>query len=127
MRQASGYRTVLEPQGSSMSGGELQRISIARAILREPDVMLMDEPTSSQDPINEQRLNAMFTKLTAEKKTTIIAVTHRVPLLEKADRVVYMREGRVVDTGSHHELLDRPNGYRSYIEEQVLEVEERHE
>jgi ABC-type multidrug transport system fused ATPase/permease subunit len=127
MHQTLGYRTVLEPQGSSMSGGELQRISLARAILREPDVMLLDEPTSSQDPINEQRLHGMFTKLTAEKGTTIIAVTHRVTLLQQADRVVYMREGRVVDTGSHHELLERPNGYRSYIEDQALEVEERHE
>ncbi|WP_062326768.1 ABC transporter ATP-binding protein [Paenibacillus pabuli] len=127
MRQTSGYHTVLEPLGSSMSGGELQRISLARAILREPDVILLDEPTSSQDPVNEQRLNTMFNKLTAEKKKTIIAVTHRVPLLEQADQVVYMREGRIVDTGSHHELLARPNGYRSYIEEQVPEVEEHHE
>ncbi|WP_405171998.1 ABC transporter ATP-binding protein [Paenibacillus sp. FSL H8-0280] len=127
MRQSLGYGTELQPQGGTMSGGELQRISLARAMLRNPDILLLDEPTSSQDPWHEQRLNDLFARITADKGTTVIAVTHRLSLIERADQVIYIQKGRVVDTGTHRELLDRPNGYRSYIAEQDTEVEEQHE
>ncbi|WP_339240524.1 ABC transporter ATP-binding protein [Paenibacillus sp. FSL R5-0517] len=127
MRQSLGYGTELQPQGGTMSGGELQRISLARAMLRKPDILLLDEPTSSQDPWHEQRLNDLFARITADKGTTVIAVTHRLSLIERADQVIYIQKGRVEDTGTHRELLDRPNGYRSYIAEQDTEVEGQHE
>ncbi|QZN78478.1 ABC transporter ATP-binding protein [Paenibacillus sp. DR312] len=127
MRQSLGYGTELQPQGGTMSGGELQRISLARALLRNPDILLLDEPTSSQDPWHEQRLNDLFARITADKGTTVIAVTHRLSLIERADQVIYIQKGRVEDTGTHRELLDRPNGYRSYIAEQYTEVEGQHE
>ena len=127
MRQSLGYGTELQPKGGTMSGGELQRISLARAMLRKPDILLLDEPTSSQDPLHEQRLNDLFARITADKGTTVIAVTHRLSLIERADQVIYIQKGRVEDTGTHHELLDRPNGYRSYIAEQDTEVEGQHE
>ncbi|WP_440117588.1 ABC transporter ATP-binding protein [Paenibacillus sp. QZ-Y1] len=127
MRQSLGYGTELQPQGGTMSGGELQRISLARAMLRNPDILLLDEPTSSQDPLHEQRLNDLFARVTADKGTTIIAVTHRLSLIEQADQVIYIQKGRVEDTGTHRELLDRLNGYRSYIAEQDAEVEGQHE
>ncbi|WP_336766222.1 ABC transporter ATP-binding protein [Paenibacillus sp. USHLN196] len=127
MRQSLGYGTELQPQGGTMSGGELQRISLARAMLRNPDIVLLDEPTSSQDPLHEQRLNDLFARVTTDQGTTIIAVTHRLSLIERADQVIYMQKGRVQDTGTHFELLDRPNGYRSYIAEQDAEVEGQHE
>lgn len=127
MRQSLGYGTELQPQGGTMSGGELQRISLARAMLRKPDILLLDEPTSSQDPLHEQRLNDLFARITADKGTTVIAVTHRLSLIERADQVIYIQKGRVEDTGTHRELLDRPNGYRSYIAEQDTEVEGQHE
>lgn len=118
IRQSDGYQTELQPQGGSMSGGELQRISLARAVLRKPDILLLDEPTSSQDPWHEQQLNALFSGLTAVQGTTIIAVTHRLSLIERADQVIYIQQGRVVDIGTHHVLLNRPNGYRGYVAEQ---------
>lgn len=121
MRQNNGYGTELQPQGGSMSGGELQRISLARAVVRKPDILLLDEPTSSQDPWHEQQLNMLFTGLAAEHGTTIIAVTHRLSLIECADQVIYMQDGKVVDIGTHHELLDRLVGYRDYIAEQEFE------
>ncbi|OMF10148.1 hypothetical protein BK129_04815 [Paenibacillus amylolyticus] len=127
MRQSLGYGTELQSQGGTMSGGELQRISLARAMLRNPDILLLDEPTSSQDPWHEQRLNDLFARITADKGTTVIAVTHRLSLIERADQVIYIQKGRVKDTGTHRELLDRPNGYRNYIAEQDTEVEEQHE
>lgn len=127
MRQSLGYGTELQPQGGTMSGGELQRISLARAMLRNPDILLLDEPTSSQDPWHEHRLNDLFARITADKGTTVIAVTHRLSLIERADQVIYVQKGRVEDTGTHRELLDRPNGYRSYIAEQDTEVEGQHE
>ncbi|MCM3172880.1 ABC transporter ATP-binding protein [Paenibacillus sp. MER 99-2] len=118
MRQSLGYKTELQPQGGSMSGGELQRISLARAVLRNPDILLLDEPTSSQDPWHEQQLNRLMTRMTTEQDMTIIAVTHRLSLIERADQVIYIQKGRIQDVGTHHELLNRPNGYRSYITEQ---------
>ncbi|MGE6574204.1 ABC transporter ATP-binding protein [Paenibacillus xylanexedens] len=127
MRQSLGYGTELQPQGGTMSGGELQRISLARALLRNPDILLLDEPTSSQDPWHEQRLNDLFARVTLDKGTTVVAVTHRLSLIERADQVIYIQKGRVEDTGTHRELLDRPNGYRNYIAEQDTEVEEQHE
>lgn len=127
MRQSLGYGTELQPQGGTMSGGELQRISLARAMLRNPDILLLDEPTSSQDPWHEQRLNDLFARITADKGTTVIAVTHRLSLIERADQVIYIQKGRVEDTGTHRELLDRANGYQSYITEQDTEVEGQHE
>ncbi|WP_340016194.1 ABC transporter ATP-binding protein [Paenibacillus sp. FSL K6-1318] len=127
MRQTLGYATVLQPQDGTMSGGELQRIGLARAMLRNPDILLLDEPTSSQDPLHEQRLNDLFARVTADKGTTVIAVTHRLSLIERADQVIYMQKGLVEDTGTHRELLDRANGYRSYITEQDAEVEGHHE
>jgi|GEM_PF-2140234 len=127
MRQSLGYGTVLQPQDGTMSGGELQRIGLARAMLRNPDILLLDEPTSSQDPLHEQRLNDLFARVTADKGTTVIAVTHRLSLIERADQVIYIQKGRVEDTGTHCELLGRANGYRSYITEQDVEVEGHHE
>ncbi|MGN7411584.1 ABC transporter ATP-binding protein [Paenibacillus sp. SAF-068] len=127
MRQSFGYGTELQLQGGTMSGGELQRISLARALLRDPDILLLDEPTSSQDAWHEQRLNELFSCITADKGTTVVAVTHRLSLIERADQVIYIQKGRVEDTGTHCELLDRPNGYRSYIAEQGTGVEGQHE
>ncbi|WP_181151007.1 ABC transporter ATP-binding protein [Paenibacillus sp. PCH8] len=123
MRQSLGYGTALQPQGGSMSGGEHQRISLARAVLRNPDILLLDEPTSSQDSWHEQQLNALFKGLSVEQGTTIIAVTHRLSLIEQADQVIYIQKAHVEDTGTHQELLERPNGYRSYISEQDAEQE----
>ncbi|MBU5353836.1 ABC transporter ATP-binding protein [Paenibacillus silvae] len=121
LRQASGYKTQLQPQGGPMSGGELQRISLARAVLRKPEILLLDEPTSSQDPWHEQQLNLLFSGLAAEHGTTIIAVTHRLSLLERADQVIYMQDGQVVDIGTHRELLERTNGYHACIMEQEVQ------
>ncbi|GGH55491.1 hypothetical protein GCM10008014_25150 [Paenibacillus silvae] len=122
MCQTNGYETQLQPQGGPMSGGELQRISLARAVLRKPEILLLDEPTSSQDPWHEQQLNLLFSGLAAEHGTTIIAVTHRLSLLERADQVIYMQDGQVVDIGTHRELLERTNGYHACIMEQEDKV-----
>ncbi|MDP9701591.1 ABC-type bacteriocin/lantibiotic exporter with double-glycine peptidase domain [Paenibacillus intestini] len=121
MNQTNVYKTELQPQGGHMSGGELQRISLARAVLRKPEILLLDEPTSSQDPWHEQQLNELFTVLATEYDTTIIAVTHRLSLIERADQVIYMQDGEVVDIGTHRELLNRENGYLAYLAEQDAE------
>ncbi|WP_434752348.1 ABC transporter ATP-binding protein [Paenibacillus amylolyticus] len=121
MNQTDGYETELQPQEGTMSGGELQRISLARAVLRKSEILLLDEPTSSQDPWYEQQLNELFTVLAAEYDTTIIAVTHRLSLIECADQVIYMQNGEVVDIGTHRELLNRENGYLAYLAEQDAE------
>lgn len=82
---------------------------------------MLDEPTSSQDPWHEQQLNELFTVLATEYDTTIIAVTHRLSLIERADQVIYMQDGEVVDIGTHRELLNRENGYLAYLAEQDTE------
>jgi ATP-binding cassette subfamily B protein len=102
-RTPDGYDTVVGEQGFSLSGGERQRIAIARAILTEPRVLILDDATSSVDARMEEEIRSSLRKAT-EGRTTII-ITHRVSTIALAEQVVLVDEGRVVDTGTHEELM----------------------
>ena len=107
---SDGYETIVGPGGNRLSGGQRQRIALARAILRNPPILILDEATSQIDLESEQLIHQVLEQFTRER-TTII-VTHRLSTLALADRIVVMEAGEILDHGTHLELLDRCEIYR---------------
>jgi ATP-binding cassette subfamily B protein len=103
-----GYDTIIGERGSTISAGERQRIALARALLRDPSVLVMDEPTSALDPVSENSIaNALSGAFTGR---TVMLITHRMSLAAKADKVVFMENGRIVQEGTPRELLSLQGG-----------------
>jgi ATP-binding cassette subfamily B protein len=100
----SGYDTVMGERGLTLSAGQRQRLAIARGLLRNPAVLILDEPSAALDPSSEFALGETLRDLAAE--CTIIVVTHRPALLQIADQVIVLEKGRVVESGSPHALSD---------------------
>jgi ATP-binding cassette subfamily B protein len=113
-----GYDTVVGERGHTLSGGERQRISIARAILHDPRVLILDEATSSVDTETEHQIQEALDRLIAGR--TVFAIAHRLSTLRKASRLFVISEGRLAESGTHRELLGKPDGiYRRLYEMQL--------
>ena len=110
-----GYETVIGEGGASLSGGEKQRISIARAMMKDAPVIFLDEATANADPENENDLMRAIEALTAEK--TVIMIAHRLKTVVHADQILVVDRGRVVQQGNHEELMEEDGIYRSFISE----------
>ena len=109
----NGYDTIIGEGGSTLSGGEKQRISIARAILKDAPIIILDEATSSVDPENEQALLSAIQELTKDK--TLISIAHRLSTVRNADQIIVIDQGRVVQQGKHNELLQKDGIYRKFL------------
>ncbi len=109
-----GYETVIGEGGASLSGGEKQRISIARAIMKDAPIIILDEATANIDPENETELTAAIEALTKEK--TIIMIAHRLKTVRHADQIFVIDNGRISQRGTHEELLNREGIYKSFVE-----------
>jgi ABC-type multidrug transport system fused ATPase/permease subunit len=106
---AQGVDTKAGPRGSALSGGQRQRVAIARALLRDTPILLLDEATSALDAQSEAVVQAALEKLSHGRTTLVIA--HRLATIRNADQIVVMDQGRVVDTGTHEDLLARGGLY----------------
>ena len=115
MSLPEGYDTVIGEGGASLSGGEKQRISIARAMMKDAPVIFLDEATANVDPENENELMRAIQALTAEK--TVIMIAHRLKTVEHADQILVIDHGRIVQQGTHESLLAQEGLYKTFIGE----------
>ncbi len=108
-----GYDTVIGEGGASLSGGEKQRISIARAMLKDAPIVILDEATANVDPENEDRLQKAIEELTRDK--TMIMIAHRLKTVRNADQILVVDEGRIVQKGKHEELIGQKGIYADFV------------
>ena len=118
MALPDGYETVIGEGGASLSGGEKQRISIARAIMKDAPIIILDEATANVDPENEKELMEAIDALTKEK--TIFMIAHRLKTVRNADRILVLDQGRIVQQGRHEELLQQEGIYKRFVESREL-------
>ena len=115
MRLPQGYETVIGEAGGTLSGGKRQRLSIARAMMKDAPIIILDEATANVDPENEQELMAAVRELTQEK--TVILIAHRLKTVRRADQILMVDRGQIVQRGTHEELMAQGGLYRRFVAE----------
>ena len=118
-----GYQTVLGESGVDLSGGQRQRLTIARALLANPSILLLDDPTAAIDPETEHEILAAIEQALAGRTTFVVA--HRLSTLRRADRIIVLERGQIVQTGTHAELMNDTGPYREAAMHQMVDEESR--
>ncbi|EFL54080.1 TPA: ABC transporter ATP-binding protein [Streptococcus agalactiae] len=113
MKLPNGYKTIVGEGGEALSGGEKQRISIARAMLKDAPIIILDEATSSIDPENEYLIQRAISNLSKGK--TVIIIAHRIVTIEEADQILVLDNGEIVQRGKHRDLIEEEGLYRSFM------------
>jgi ATP-binding cassette subfamily B (MDR/TAP) protein 1 len=118
-----GYETQVGDAGIKLSGGQRQRLAIARSIIKRPKILILDEATSSIDVKGEKLVQAALDKVSAGRTT--ITIAHRLSTIKKADKIIVLKKGRVVEQGTHESLLANPDGaYWALVNAQQLSMDD---
>lgn len=120
-RADNGIDTIIGEGGLKLSGGEKQRIAIARALLRKPHLLIFDEATSALDSITEEEITSTIKEISAEKEQITVLIAHRLSTIMHADRIYVLEKGQVIETGSHENLLDLKGLYYAMWRQQIGE------
>lgn len=120
LEQNQGYHTVIGDKGMKLSGGQRQRLTIARAVLRNPPILLLDEATSALDSESERIVQSSIEN--ALQNRTAIIIAHRLSTIQKADKIVVIDKGKIVQSGKHHELVNENGIYRNLIQMQSFDA-----
>jgi subfamily B ATP-binding cassette protein MsbA len=114
------YQTIVGEKGINVSGGQRQRIAIARAIVKNPRILLLDEATSALDSESERLVQEALEQLMKGRTTFVIA--HRLTTIQRADRILVLNKGRLVETGTHAELMDHKGLYQYLYTLRLIEL-----
>lgn len=117
----NGFQTYLGENGSQLSGGQKQRIAIARALYKNPEILILDEATSSLDSEAEQIIQKTLAELKTQGKTMIV-IAHRLSTIANADRIMVMKAGKILEEGTHNELLSKDSVYKAMWEKQTISL-----
>ncbi len=118
-RFPDGYETYIEERGSNLSGGQLQRLSIARALLGDPTILLLDEATSALDAEAEESVQKGLQQ--AMRNRTVLVIAHRLSTIQKADKIALIEEGRVCEVGKHNDLIKKKGRYKDLCDKQLID------
>jgi subfamily B ATP-binding cassette protein MsbA len=118
MQLENGYQTNIGDRGNKLSGGQRQRLSIARAVLKNPPILILDEATSALDTESEKLVQDALYNLMKNRTTLVIA--HRLSTIQHADEILVMADGRIIERGTHQELLNKGGQYKKLYDLQVF-------
>jgi ATP-binding cassette, subfamily B, bacterial MsbA len=115
-----GYETQIGERGVKLSGGQKQRLAIARALFAQPKILIMDEPTSHLDTLSEAMIQKALEDISRERAMTKIVIAHRLSTVQKADNILVMEKGKLVEQGAHRELLKKKGVYAQIVAQSEL-------
>ena len=110
LKMPEGYSTYIGENGASLSGGQRQRIAIARALVKNPPILILDEATSSLDTESEKNVQEAIEKLM--KNRTVIVIAHRLSTIKNANKIIVLDKGQIIGQGSHEELIEKNSTYK---------------